>query len=438
MNKKGFTLIELLVTIAVLVVIMLIAIPTVVNIINNSKVDSLVSSTKILAKAIQSDSVSTGFLHYKLDSEGTLCRANSSYQCALSSNVKYNGKLVSSSETNILVSHDNNTVISTSGTVCNKDKKMCFNSNTDLLSVTEDQVINSNTSVSSTTNPGSTTSGIVTTTDNHGAVFPLIGDISAEGSNVSYSFGSNGVITVSGTGAIISADFEGNNYKQVAVKILYQLIENDVDFASINAAKTLMGLEEFTDSEFLLMVTSNILIGIYRSPTTNITDFVDWFYLENGFYPRIFSEISNRENNISDLQTIFSWVFGAENFNMEFDYIKPNSLVIGSGVTEIGDYAFYGLGMTAISLSNTVTKIHNDAFRYNKFKSVTLPSSVAIVEYRAFADNELESIVIHGGTLDLNSDSFCNNPDLVNPTFYENTTNGGSFGDPVNLGGSCK
>lgn len=53
-NRKGFTLIELLAVIVILIIITLIAIPIVQNVIENSKKNSLIASTKIAVKAIES------------------------------------------------------------------------------------------------------------------------------------------------------------------------------------------------------------------------------------------------------------------------------------------------------------------------------------------------------------------------------------------------
>lgn len=53
MEKKGFTLIELLAVIVVLAIILAIAVPTIISIIDNSKRNSFESSTKLLIKTIQ-------------------------------------------------------------------------------------------------------------------------------------------------------------------------------------------------------------------------------------------------------------------------------------------------------------------------------------------------------------------------------------------------
>lgn len=53
MNKKGFTLIELLAVVVVLAIILAIAVPTITNIVNNSKLNAFEASAKLLLKAVR-------------------------------------------------------------------------------------------------------------------------------------------------------------------------------------------------------------------------------------------------------------------------------------------------------------------------------------------------------------------------------------------------
>ena len=75
MNKKGFTLIELLAIIVILAVIMAIAIPQVLNVVNGSKSSAWKDNVKMMAKAIELNTqlfdAETGNYTYTVDS---LCK----------------------------------------------------------------------------------------------------------------------------------------------------------------------------------------------------------------------------------------------------------------------------------------------------------------------------------------------------------------------------
>lgn len=64
-----------------------------------------------------------------------------------------------------------------------------------------------------------------------------------------------------------------------------------------------------------------------------------------------------------------------------------------SGVTSIGDEAFRGSGITAITLNNGLESIGNSAFSESSLVEITIPSSVTTIGYSAFADcNYLQAV----------------------------------------------
>ncbi len=74
MNKKGFTLIELLATLVILSIIMLVAVPSTVSILEKNKKDALISDAKRMVTMAESqirnndtiDTVYGGFIVFKL------------------------------------------------------------------------------------------------------------------------------------------------------------------------------------------------------------------------------------------------------------------------------------------------------------------------------------------------------------------------------------
>lgn len=65
---------------------------------------------------------------------------------------------------------------------------------------------------------------------------------------------------------------------------------------------------------------------------------------------------------------------------------KINTIVIGNGVTSIGDYAFYNSSASSVYISSGVTRIGQSAFSGSGILSVTIPGTVETIENNAFAN----------------------------------------------------
>ena len=82
--------------------------------------------------------------------------------------------------------------------------------------------------------------------------------------------------------------------------------------------------------------------------------------------------------------------------NMPWYALKNDikSVVINSGVTSIGNYAFYGCtNLRSVTIPSTVTTIRPDAFENcTSLTSVTIPSSVTSIGYYAFLNSGLTDI----------------------------------------------
>ena len=101
-------------------------------------------------------------------------------------------------------------------------------------------------------------------------------------------------------------------------------------------------------------------------------------------------------------------------------YVK--SIVVESGVTTIGDYAFYGMtASTSISLSEGILTIGNYAFTGNTSRtSITLPESVTSIGNYAFqANTSLTSINIPAATTTIGNYAFLSCTALESLTFSE-------------------
>ncbi len=86
------------------------------------------------------------------------------------------------------------------------------------------------------------------------------------------------------------------------------------------------------------------------------------------------------------------------------------SVVIGSGVTTIGNYAFQGCSnesLTSVTIPDGVTKIGDNTFRNTKITSVSIPGSVTTIGYYAFKGcEELSSITISSGVTTIETEAF--------------------------------
>lgn len=112
------------------------------------------------------------------------------------------------------------------------------------------------------------------------------------------------------------------------------------------------------------------------------------------------------------------------------DWASVYIVGIGSGITEIGKYAFCHMnGDTPESnvffvsfTGNSVIEIDEDAFRAGQFRSITLPSSLQTIRGRAFsACPNLKSITLPASVADLYNEVFLSSTAL-STVFTEGTT----------------
>lgn len=74
------------------------------------------------------------------------------------------------------------------------------------------------------------------------------------------------------------------------------------------------------------------------------------------------------------------------------------NVVIPSGVTEIGEEAFWACTLTSVSIPDGVKKISESAFAHCEFSNgITIPDSVTVIERDAFLGCAVDSVVIGGG-----------------------------------------
>jgi len=108
---------------------------------------------------------------------------------------------------------------------------------------------------------------------------------------------------------------------------------------------------------------------------------------------------------------------GEEEFTEYGDYFItypwPNeitSVIIGNGITEIGEGALGGLSLTSVTIPNSVTVIGMLAFADNKLTNATFGNNVTHISHEAFARNNLTSITIPNSVIKIGWSTFDDNP----------------------------
>ena len=87
-----------------------------------------------------------------------------------------------------------------------------------------------------------------------------------------------------------------------------------------------------------------------------------------------------------------------------------------SKLTHIGEFAFAGNNLTAVTIPDSVRRIARGAFIFNNLTQVTLSESLEIIEDLAFYDNNLQSAVIPKSVTRIEKAAFLANPRLKTVT----------------------
>ena len=111
------------------------------------------------------------------------------------------------------------------------------------------------------------------------------------------------------------------------------------------------------------------------------------------------------------------------------------SVTIGNSVTSIGERAFYGCrALTSVTIGNSVTSIGERAFFYcTGLTSVTIPNSVTYIGIRAFEDcTGLTSVTIPNSVTSIGDDAFADCTGLTSVVWdAKDCSTSGGFGSQV-------
>ncbi|WP_353408061.1 leucine-rich repeat domain-containing protein [Pseudoteredinibacter isoporae] len=102
-----------------------------------------------------------------------------------------------------------------------------------------------------------------------------------------------------------------------------------------------------------------------------------------------------------------------------FESNNLGSVVIPDSVTSIGSGAFINSDLTSITLSNNLTTIETGTFFSNNLSSVTIPNGVTTIGSLAFSSNTLTTVTIPASVTSIDSHAFRTN-DLSSILFEGN------------------
>ncbi len=383
MNKKGFTLMELIAVVVILAITLLIAVPKVINIINNSKKNTFLSSIEMFQEIIKTNSLIFKSNSYILDSNGVLKRINGDNEVQ----VDYKGTLYSKSEAVISIGSDN-AITLVSGEICDSTKKYCIGSG-------------------SVCNISSTSMKSLTINDINEYSAESYDDVLDEGDitkantsgSVTYKYCSNGTVVINGT---------GDGQMKSEMYLFYNISQ-----------KAGILIDDFN-------IYDTSLLTNYMNGYVKINDYADWGEDIQGIFRPIFKNNENLTNNLEKLISSY------DSLNITISQI--NRVIVNSGVKSISGYAFYPgddeyqqywdagiytIKISEIYLSNTVQTIGEAAFSNtpaqieqesnnfnNNINNLDIPDSVTTIERQAFAGCGIETLTLGTGLNTIGDYSF--------------------------------
>ena len=408
-KKNAFTLIELLAVIVILAVILVISIPRILDVIEESKVNTFKSTAQLIA-----DSAEKKYVTNKLNNvdEEITCD-----KVAKISSKDYEYCFVK-------IDEEGKATVTIEGKGKFKDLAICNGTKTSVeLSDT-------------------------CSSDAKYFAYALIPDLIIEDKEkckkyaISKGLSENNTLTLCNGGSvgginlqiavsselIPSTDYEeaGLNVKEGKTFLITKYINNDIlDVvipSDINGKKVVaIGNDAFRNLGLTNIVIPNSITNI------GISAFRE-NYLTSVTIPNSVTSIGDYafgENQLTNI-IIPSSVTSIEPY--AFSGNKLTSVIIPNSVTSIGSRAFEKNQLTSITIPDSVTSIGNGAFENNQLTSVTIPNSVTSIGFYAFKDNQLTSVTIPNSVTSIGDYAFEKNQ-LTSVTIPNSVTSigGGAF-----------
>ena len=422
MNKKGFTLIELLAVIVVLSIILVIAVPRVLNVIEEADKEAFrITGEQLVKSAI--DRLEMNSMYPQDDKTYVITDG-----AFVGESIPMSGKLPDNGVINIT----SNGLVS----IAVSDEKWCatktFNSNEINISkdvtncfVLEDtpiscfvyEIVGEEVSITEY-DEGCTKNVVIPNTIEEKPV-TTIGD---------YAFSNYQLLNVIIPNSVTSIGEEAFSYNQMSNITIptsltslgfYAFADNLLTSVTIPSSLTIIEEGAFSYNQISTVTIPN---GVTSIGTASFA----FNQLTNLIIPTSVIDIEPAAFTNNQLPDNQAFIYdrnpdGSQDATKLIGYggAKKNGIVIPTSVNTIKYGAFYYSGISSITIPNTVHTIEDMAFYLNNLSSITIPPNVTKINNYAFSTNNLTSVTIPAN-VDITIDA-------ISPTFYlEYVTNKGS------------
>ena len=369
MNKKGFTLVELLAVVAILAVLVLIALPNVMELFNEAKKDSFENEVRNIYSIAKSQAV--------IDS----------YELSNASEIKYSSRLVYGQ--NLKVQG-------------RSDLKYCVvadsSGNIEKLYVSDGKYMFVSDDIEKIDDIHAEEFGDGELSDIENCISPptdsSLLSYSVSGDEVTITGLKDGVQIVDSQKCI---DYLTENapFSNCAWNQTDYCTATDLDYEYCGPAVKYVLLSKIPEEDYekagLKVKSINRLIipsEIDGKPVTGISK-----------YAFIFNKIKTVSfpNSLTSIG------------NYAFAYNKISSLTIPSGISKISINSFASNNLTSITIPSNISVIEGNAFIYNQIKSVNISNGVTSINNSAFGYNQITSLTLPNSVTKIEANAFCNN-----------------------------
>ena len=397
-KRNAFTLIELLAVIVILAVILVISIPRILDVIDESKLDSFKSTAQLIADSAEKkyvenklnniDEVITCENVTKLSKEDyEYCFVKIDNEGKATVTIEGNGKFKGMGICN--ASKETSEISDT----CSTDSSYFY------YQEVEDGIL-----------IGGYETGIpnVTVKDEGKCKKYMMSDKQENApEEIATTLCSGNSLNGVTLQRIVSGGFiPSTDYEEAGLEITikpFNKIVNVIIPGSINDKKVVaIGGFAFDSKQLISVVIPNTVTSIGNSAFSNNK-------LTTVTIPN--SVISIGEGAFSSNQLTTATIPGSVTSigNSAFSSNQLTTVTIPNSVTSIGFYAFSSNQLTSVTIPDSITSIEGGAFNNNQLTSVTIPDSVTSIGYEAFRDNQLTSVTIPDSVTSIGTRAFNNN-----------------------------